>query len=91
VFVILDSPLVTYRQPGMRSTDDADLPNSVMDPFYRDLFHRFPGQAIVIENGDPPSDIVEQAQVYMFSRDPHDHRFGFFPADAEPFPPSTEE
>ncbi|MFF1932016.1 hypothetical protein [Streptomyces sp. NPDC058228] len=85
-FVILDSPLVTYRQPGVRTTDDADLPDSVMDHFYRDLFNRFTGQAIVIENGDPPIDIVEQAKVYMFSRDRRDHRFGFFPAGSETLP-----
>ncbi|MET8860818.1 hypothetical protein ABZW95_32270, partial [Streptomyces sp. NPDC004579] len=78
-FVILDSPLVTYRQPGLRRTDDPDLPDSVIDYFYRGLFHRFAGQAIVVENDDPPGDIVEQARVYMFSRDPADHRFGFFP------------
>lgn len=81
-FVILDSPLVTYRQPGVRRTDDENLPDSVIDYFYRDLFHRFTGQAIVVENSDPPADIVQEAQVYMFSRDPHDHRFGFFPIEA---------
>ncbi|MFF4590485.1 hypothetical protein [Streptomyces sp. NPDC001388] len=82
-FVVLDSPLVTYRQPGVRRTDDPDLPDSVIDYFYRDLFHRFSGQAIVVENDDPPADIVEQAHVYMFSRDPHDHRFGFFPVQPD--------
>ncbi|WP_406361005.1 hypothetical protein [Streptomyces sp. NBC_01579] len=30
-------------------------------------------------SGDLPVDIVQHAQVYMFSRDLHDHRFGFFP------------
>ncbi|MEV8346433.1 hypothetical protein [Streptomyces niveus] len=83
-FVVLDSPLVTYRQPGMRRTDDPDLPDSVIDYFYRDLFRRFTGQAVVVENGDPPADIAEQAHVYMFSRDPHDHRFGFFPVLPDP-------
>ncbi|MFJ3697234.1 hypothetical protein ACIPW9_24290 [Streptomyces sp. NPDC090052] len=87
-FVILDSPLVTYRQPGVRRTDDEDLPDSVIDYFYRDLFRRFTGQAVVVENGDPPADIVQQAQVYMFSRDPHDHRFGFFPVTSGSSPPT---
>ncbi|MFE6129182.1 hypothetical protein ACFQ6Q_13065 [Streptomyces sp. NPDC056437] len=89
-FVILDSPLVTYRQPGVRTTDDADLPDSVMDHFYRNLFSRFSGQAIVIENGDPPSDVEEQAQVYMFSRDRHHHRFGFFPPGSDDVPARTD-
>jgi hypothetical protein len=77
--VVLDSPLVTYRQPGIRRTSDPELPDSVIDYFYRDLFQRFTGQAIVVENSDPPVDIAQQAQVYMFSRDPREHRFGFFP------------
>ncbi|MFD7127341.1 MULTISPECIES: hypothetical protein [Streptomyces] len=76
-------PLVTYRQPGgARRSDDENLPDSVIDYFYRDLFHRFTGQAIVVENSDPPADIVQDAQVYMFRRVPHDHRFGFFPIEA---------
>ncbi|WP_405649636.1 hypothetical protein OG581_52510 [Streptomyces sp. NBC_01386] len=90
-FIILDSPLVTYRQPGVRHTDDADLPDSVIDYFYRDLYERFPGQAIVVENSDPPTDIVQHAQVYMFSRDPHDHRFGFFPVRPEALPSTSNE
>lgn len=78
-FVVLDSPLVTYRQPGVRRTDDPDLPDSVIDYFYRDLLQRFAGQAVVVENTDPPADVAAHAQVYMFSRDPQEHRFGFFP------------
>lgn len=78
-FIVLDSPLVTYRQPGVRRTDDPDLPDSVIDYFYRDLLQRFAGQAVVVENTDPPADVAEHAQVYMFSRDPQEHRFGFFP------------
>jgi hypothetical protein len=82
-FIILDSPLVTYRQPvATRRTDDANLPDSVSDYFYRDLFHRFAGQAIVVENTDPPIDITQEAQVYMFTREPDDRRFGFFPVGA---------
>ncbi|MEU9489173.1 hypothetical protein AB0D83_36980 [Streptomyces decoyicus] len=67
----------------MRRTDDADLPDSVVDYFYRALFRRFTGQAIIVENGEPPPDVAQQAQVYMFSRDPKDHRFGFFPVTPE--------
>lgn len=87
-FVVLDSPLVTYREPGVR---DAALPYSVMDHFYRHLVAEFAGQAIVVENGDPSPDIVEQAQVYMFSREAHGQRFGFFPPGSVPSSaPSSE-
>ncbi|BET45093.1 ATP-binding protein [Kitasatospora aureofaciens] len=91
-FIILDSPLVTYRQPvAARRTDDENLPDSVSDYFYRDLFHRFTGQAIVVENTDPPADIAQEAQVYMFSRDPEDHRFGFFPVGGAALDDDTSE
>ncbi|MFF1378784.1 hypothetical protein [Streptomyces sp. NPDC058308] len=89
-FVILDSPLVTYRQPGVLRTDDADLPDSVIDYFYRDLLDRFDGQAIIVENSDPPTDVMQHAQVYMFSRAPREHRFGFFPVDSSSAPSSTQ-
>ncbi|MFJ6380393.1 hypothetical protein ACIQI7_10380 [Kitasatospora sp. NPDC092039] len=78
-FIVLDSPLVTYREPGTR---DAALPDSVKDYFYRGLLHNFAGQAIVVENGDPPADITEEAEVYMFSRERDGQRFGFFPTEA---------
>ncbi|AOT57239.1 hypothetical protein ACFV08_01230 [Streptomyces fradiae] len=74
--------MVTCRQPVLSpSSDDENPPDSVSDYLYRGLFHRFIGQAIVVDS-DSPADIVQNAQVYMFSRDPDDHRFGFFPIRA---------
>ncbi|WP_405539633.1 hypothetical protein OG787_46785 [Streptomyces sp. NBC_00075] len=83
-FVVLDSPLATDREPGMR---DADLPDGVMQHFYRILLTDFTGQAIVVENSDPPAHIEEQAQVYMLSREARGHRFGFFPQSSSPAAP----
>lgn len=74
-FIVLDSPLVTFREPGVR---EADLRQSVPEHFYRHLLSTFRGQAIVVENTDPPSDVLDQGQVYMFSREAHGQRFGFF-------------
>ncbi|SFL67789.1 hypothetical protein [Streptomyces pini] len=87
-FVVLDSPLVTYRAPGGR---DAALPEGVRHHFYRHLFTDFAGQAIIVENDDPPADIVEQAQVYLFTREPHSQRFGFFPAGPGHSPTPSDE
>jgi hypothetical protein len=74
-FVVLDSPVLTYRQP-----DDKDtvLTYDVVEHFYRGLIADFPVQVVVIENGDPPGDIDEYAQVYAFST-PGSKRVGFFP------------
>ncbi|MFF2654276.1 hypothetical protein [Streptomyces sp. NPDC058045] len=82
-FIVLDSPLVTFREPGVR---EADLRQSVPRHFYRHLLNAFHGQAIVVENTDPPSDILDQAQVYMFSREAHGQRFGFFPLTSSSSP-----
>jgi len=50
-FIVLDSPLVAFREPGV---GEADLRQSVPQHFYRHLFSAFRGQAIVVENTDPP-------------------------------------
>jgi hypothetical protein len=78
-FVVLDSPLVTFREPGLPENGPGE---GVAEYFYRHLFTAFAGQAIVVENGDPPADVVDHAQVYMFSREAHGQRFGFFPVNA---------
>lgn len=75
-FIVLDSPLVTFREPGEQETD---LRQNVPQHFYRHLLSGFRGQAIVVENTDPPADILDRARVYMFSREAHGQRFGFFP------------
>ncbi|WP_405784140.1 hypothetical protein OG512_37195 [Streptomyces sp. NBC_01378] len=73
-FLVLDSPLVTYKEPDY----DADrIPPNVIDHFYRS-FLDFPGQAIVVENAAPPPDVIERARVITFSGT--GDRPGFFPA-----------
>ncbi|MEU1259340.1 hypothetical protein ABZ445_39270 [Streptomyces chartreusis] len=73
-FLVLDSPLVTYKEPDF----DADrIPPNVIDHFYRS-FQAFPGQAIVVENATPPPDILEHARIVTFSGS--GARPGFFPA-----------
>ncbi|MFF4305511.1 hypothetical protein [Streptomyces sp. NPDC001601] len=73
-FLVLDSPLVTYKEPDY----DADrIPPNVIDHFYRS-FLAFPGQAIVVENAPPPPDVLEHARIITFSGS--GDRPGFFPA-----------
>ena len=80
-FVVLDSPVVTYRQPVKSTPEDPDLPDvrirsSVVHRFYQDIL-AFPGQAVIIENGDPPLDVLSEAATYNFTA--ADGRPGFFP------------
>ncbi len=76
-FVVLDSPVLTYRQPE-DDTNDVILTEDVVEHFYRDLAQTFPRQVIVIENKTPPADIGNYARVYPFSV-PGSQRAGFFP------------
>jgi predicted nuclease with TOPRIM domain len=76
-FVVLDSPVLTYRQPN-ETVNDTELTPDVVEHFYRGLLNNFPNQVIVVENGDPPADIDKYAYVYAFSTSNSD-RAGFFP------------
>ncbi|MGK7235870.1 hypothetical protein [Streptomyces hygroscopicus] len=73
-FIVLDSPVVTYREPV---GEDVDITGHVVDHFYRHLA-AFPGQAIIIENGDPPADVLSTVTSYRFTGS-EEGRSGFFP------------
>jgi hypothetical protein len=76
-FVVLDSPVLTYREPG---EDDTELTHNVVEHFYQALLDDSSAQIIVVENGDPPKDIATLAKVYAFHT-PGAVRMGFFPSD----------
>jgi hypothetical protein len=81
-FVVLDSPVITYRQPVKNTPEDPDLPDvritsTVVDRFYEDML-AFPGQAVIIENGDPPLGVLSEATTYSFTA-AADGRPGFLP------------
>lgn len=81
-FVVLDSPVVTYRQPVKDGPGDPDLPDvpitsTVVDRFYEDML-AFPGQAVIVENGDPPLGVLSEAATYSFTA-AADGRPGFLP------------
>lgn len=64
-FVLIDSPLVVYREPD---TDEGGFSHDVKDAFYRSLARQFQSsQAIIFENEDPPSDLGEAANIIRFS------------------------
>lgn len=65
--------MVTYREPV---GEDVTITSQVVERFYRDMLE-FPGQAVIVENGDPPADILEHARTYRFTAT-SSGRMGFF-------------
>lgn len=76
-FVILDSPLLAYREPE-DSTDDLRGTN-VQEMFYNYLANINDRQVIIIENIDPPHEIKERPTSIMFSKNEMQGRYGLFP------------
>jgi hypothetical protein len=81
-FAVLDSPVVTYRDP--EASVDGDPAEEVMSEnvahyLYTYLNSIFPWQSVVVENVDPPATDLEGASVYKFSGTMDGERFGFFP------------
>ena len=78
-FVVLDSPLVTYRPPDHSADEDEEPPEGVVRAFYRDIQERFDGQVIVMENTDPIDPLAQDAVDIPFTKRPGDGRYGFLP------------
>jgi len=78
-FVVLDSPLVTYRPPD-HPTEIGEPPEGVVRAFYRDIQDHFDGQVIVMENTDPVEPLAEDAVDVPFTKRIGEGRYGFFPA-----------
>lgn len=76
-FVILDSPLLAYREP---EDDDNDLVHAnVQDKFYDYLSKWTDRQIIIIENVTPPLSITNKPFSLMFTKNDNVGRYGFFP------------
>jgi hypothetical protein len=76
-FVILDSPLLAYREP--EGTEDDLRGTDVRDRFYEYLAECTDRQVVIIENIDPPVNVAQLPTSTMFSKNPHQGRYGFFP------------
>jgi hypothetical protein len=75
-FVVLDSPLITYRAPD-GTTDRLD--SAFAERFYRNLGESHNGQIIVMENTDPTGELQAETVDVQFSKDHGVGRYGFFP------------
>ena len=76
-FVVLDTPLLAYREP---EGDEDDLSaTDVHECFFKDLARFADRQVIVLENVDPPSNDKAGIKKTFFSKNAQVGRYGFFP------------
>lgn len=82
-FVILDSPLLSYREPEGEADD---LRGTDLNARFFDFLTRLPDdrQVIIIENTDPPADVQALPQTKKFSGKSGEGRGGFFPTPGAP-------
>lgn len=95
-FLVLDTPLLTYREPltsrhGELSDDEAQMKNEpVAVNFYEHLIDISTwAQVIVLENADPPSDFTDRANVQVFTGQRGIGRYGLLPPLDPPQEPPT--
>lgn len=79
-FIMIDSPLVVYREPD---PSDTNMALDVKDSFYTDVASSFSDvQVIILENEDPPARLVgsEGFNLITFSKT-DEGRYGFIPVE----------
>lgn len=89
-FVVLDTPLLTYREPltnpkhGELAEDEKVLKaTSLHSAFYRHLVSlKGQAQVLILENADPPVSLQAEMNIITFTGEVGNDRFGLFPADA---------
>lgn len=81
-FVILDSPVVTYRPPDAEA-DDPERRTDLATRMYMDLATSFDGQVIIMENTDPSAELPSRVSEVVFSKAVDHGRYGFFSGPVE--------
>ncbi|SIR94928.1 AAA family ATPase [Microbacterium sp. RURRCA19A] len=85
-FVVIDSPLVTYRPPDELdpTSEQADsMPSDLASRFYDSLQSSVGVQVIVMENTDPPEGVPVGATDVVFTKSVFG-RYGYFPLSSPP-------
>jgi len=80
-FVILDSPLIAYKEP---SADDEGISGTDLKPRFYEHLATFAGdqQIFIVDNTDPPPSFLAKAQ--HFTKNPVIPRYGLFPYIKKP-------
>jgi hypothetical protein len=77
-FVVLDSPLLAYWKP--EGADDDLRGTDLKERFYEYLLGmNQASQVVVVENEHPPDAVLRDSNVVVFTKNPHQGRYGFFP------------
>lgn len=88
-FVVLDSPLVTFREADHEDELAPDDRIAVKQAFYADLAGRADlSQIVVFENEDPDPAVSSGLSVQLFSKQRSSGRYGFFRMPEDEPPPS---
>ena len=85
-FIALDSPIVSYRQPGEPEAtgEDGTIGTNVVDAFYAYLQNDFRGQSLILENKSPVSPLPSGSREYFFAGHTEvGGRPGFYPQFTE--------
>ncbi|MDX0977447.1 hypothetical protein GHK39_09125 [Sinorhizobium medicae] len=85
-FLVLDTPLLTYRDPirskeGPLAADERELQNTSLRDFFFEHLASLSSFAefIIVENIDPPPGIEKLGNTQVFTAVPGSGRFGLFP------------
>ena len=74
--VVIDSPLVVYREPDV---GEGSFPAAVKDHFYRSTAETFKdAQVVILENDAPPVSLASEANIATFTKTASG-RYGFIP------------
>ncbi|SDO46289.1 hypothetical protein SAMN04489798_3013 [Pseudomonas arsenicoxydans] len=80
-FVVLDSPLTTYKEGDPEpEDDDEEVAADVIYAFYQDIADNFKdSQVIIFENKEPDMVLIPQMNYQHFTKSRKNGRYGFFP------------
>lgn len=78
-FVILDSPLLAYKEP--QGDDENIAGTDLKERFYEHLL-KFIGaqQLFIVENTEPPASLLNNINHETFTGNPNEGRYGLFPS-----------
>nr|WP_298114076.1 AAA family ATPase [uncultured Pseudomonas sp.] len=83
-FVVLDSPLTTYKQAdqdrGEEQSEADKIAGDMVYSFYSDVAENYNNRQIIIfDNQEPDVSLIPSVTYYHFSKNRNMGRFGFFP------------
>ncbi|MCG6191365.1 AAA family ATPase [Maribellus maritimus] len=83
-FVVLDSPLVTFKKADKKAVGSDAISDDMKKLFYRNLSTIGQDkQIIVLENDNPPSDVTRNINYIHFTKNEKNGRYGFIPLTNE--------